>query len=69
MKAYVRWHAARVVLLVVVWINAVVAGVGAASQDAEMWPAAALFTVIGALMGWHVWHTSTRGRRNAEDVA
>ena len=34
-----------------------------------MWPAAAFFAVISALMAWHVWHTFARRRGNAEAVA
>lgn len=64
-KAYIRWPAARVVLLTIMCTYTVVAVVGAASQDAEMWPAAALFAVISALMAWHVWHTFVRRRRDA----
>ncbi|MEU5550317.1 hypothetical protein ABZ738_11155 [Micromonospora sp. NPDC047793] len=68
-KAYIKWPAARVGLLAIMGINTVVAVVGTASQDAEMWPAAALFAVISALMGWHVWHTFARHQGNAEGVA
>ncbi|MFF5199447.1 hypothetical protein ACFY3B_07530 [Micromonospora parva] len=68
-KAYIKWPAARVAALIFFCFNTAVAGVGAATQDAELWPAAAFSAVISALMAWHVRHTFTRRRGNAEDVA
>ncbi|QGN46541.1 hypothetical protein ACN26Y_09705 [Micromonospora sp. WMMD558] len=68
-KAYIKWPAARVVLLTIMCIGTVTAVVAAASHDAEMWRAAAVYALISALMGWHVWHTFGRRRGNAEGVA
>ncbi|MEU8329330.1 hypothetical protein [Micromonospora sp. NPDC048839] len=69
-KAYIKWPAARVAALTFFCFNTAVAVVGAATQDAEMWPAAAFSAVISALIAWHVRHTFTRRRRgNAENVA
>jgi hypothetical protein len=68
-RAYIKWPAARVVLLIIMSIGTLTAGAVAATQDAEVWPAAAFYAVISALMAWHVRHTFAHRRGIAEGGA